>query len=261
MRSKPVLACSGVWFRYPDGTQALRGVSCSVLKGEVVALLGPNGAGKTTLLLVLAGLLEPQEGEVFFRGRRARELGPELRRHVGLVFQDPDDQLFCPTVYDDIAFALRQLGWDEAAVRERVLRVASQLGLTHLLARPPYRLSYGEKKKVALATVLAYGPEVLLLDEPTAFLSPRYTAFLKQFLLEGKREGRSCVLATQDVDLAYEVADYIYVLVGGRVVGEGTPGQVFSDDELLELAELRKPVALLSDLLARTTRGHSPPEA
>ena len=245
MRSRPILTCTGISFRYPDGTRALRGVRCSVLEGEVVALLGPNGAGKTTLLLVVAGLLEPEEGRVLFRERDIRELGPGFRRHVGLVFQDPDDQLFCPTVYDDIAFALRQLGWPEEAVRSRVLEVAGQLGLTGLLDKPPYRLSYGEKKKAALATVLVYEPEVLLLDEPTAFLSPRYAAFLKHLLLEGKRVGRSCLLATQNVDLAYEVADYIYVLVGGRVAAEGSPERVFADEELLDMAELRRPIRML----------------
>ncbi|RLI11690.1 ABC transporter ATP-binding protein, partial [Candidatus Bathyarchaeota archaeon] len=226
---------------YPGGVEALRGVSCSVGEGEIMALLGPNGAGKTTLLLVMAGLLEPQEGRVLFRGQDIRELGPSIRRHIGVVFQDPDDQLFCPTVYDDIAFALRQLGLPEEEVEARVAEVASELGIGHLLSRPPYRLSYGEKRKVALATVLVYEPEVLLLDEPTASLSPRYIDFLMELLLEGREAGRTFVVATQDVDFAYEVADYAYVLVGGRVEGEGEPSEVFSDPGLLNRAELRAP--------------------
>ncbi len=236
-----VITCSNVWFRYPDGTVALRGVDCAILEGEVTALLGPNGAGKTTLLLVIAGLLEPQEGQVAFRGRDIRELGPELRRHVGLVFQDPDDQLFCPTVFDDIAFALRQLGLPEEEVRAKVTEVAAELGIEGLLTKPPYRLSYGEKKKAALATVLVYEPEVFLVDEPTAFLSPRYVAFLKELMAEGVRSGRTFVIATHDVDFAYGIADYVYVLMGGRVEAEGKPGEVFSDVRLLEKAELRQP--------------------
>ena len=236
-----VITCSGVWFRYPGGTQALKGVSCSILEGEVTALLGPNGAGKTTLLLVMAGLLRPQKGTVLFRGQDISKLGPSVRRQVGLVFQDPDDQLFCPTVYDDVAFALRQLSLPEEEVRARVLEVAEALDISHLLDRAPYRLSYGERKKAALATVLVYEPEVLLIDEPTAFLSPRYVRFLKDLLLDGKGSGRTFVVATHDVDFAYEVADYVYVLVDGRVESEGEPSEIFSNEELLERAELRVP--------------------
>ncbi len=250
--SREVLSCRGVWFRYPDGTEALRGVSCSIHQGEVTVLLGPNGAGKTTLLLVLAGLLEPSKGQVLFRGRDVRELGPELRKHVGLVFQDPDDQLFCPTVFDDIAFALRQIGLPEEEVRIKVLDLARELGIEHLLDKAPYKLSYGEKKKVAIATVLIYGPEVLLMDEPTASLSPRYVRFLEELVAEGVDSGRTFVIATQDVDFAYEIADYAYVLVEGRVEAEGRPGELLSDPGLLEKAELREPRKLSEILLKRT---------
>lgn len=240
-----LITCLDVWFTYPGGVRALKGLTCSVSEGEVTVLLGPNGAGKTTLLLVMAGLLEPERGRVLFKGKDVRELGPEVRKHIGVVFQDPDDQLFCPTVFDDVAFALRQLGLPEAEVEARVIEVARELGIERLLNRPPFRLSYGEKRKVALATALVYEPEVLLLDEPIASLSPKYVAFVKELLLGGREQGKTFVVATQDVDFALEIADYAYVLVDGRVEGEGEPYDVFSNPELLERAELRAPRQLL----------------
>jgi cobalt/nickel transport system ATP-binding protein len=234
-----VLSCSNVWFRYPDGTMALRDISLELFEGETIAILGPNGAGKSTLLLVMAGLLRPWRGVVCFRGRPLSELGISVRRRIGVVFQDPDDQLFCPTVFDDVAYALRQLQLSEKEVKSRVMETASLLGFSNLLARPSYKLSFGEKKMVALATVLVYEPELLLLDEPTLSMSPRSVALIGHLIERGREGGRTHILATQDLDFAYKLADRILILVEGKIKGEGPPDSIVNDSKLLEEAELR----------------------
>lgn len=233
-----VLSCSNVWFKYPDGTMALRGVSLEVYEGETIAILGPNGAGKSTLLLILTGLLSPLRGVVCYRGIPLSELGVSVRRHIGIVFQDPNDQLFCPTVFDDVAYALRQLEVSEEEVRTRVIEMASLLGLSNLLSKPPYKLSFGEKKRVALATILIYEPEVLLLDEPTSSMSPRTLELIGHLLEIGRTCGRSHILATQDIDFARRLADRIIILVEGEIKGEGPPDSIQVDSDLLEEAEL-----------------------
>lgn len=164
-----------IWFRYPGGDYVLRGFSTEFRRGELVLVTGPNGSGKTTLIMVSAGLLEPERGEVLFMERPLKRQLPWARRHIGVLFQDPEYMLFNPTVYDEIAFVPRQVSRDEEEVRERVLWAVEALGIPQdLLKRPVHRLSYGEKKLVALASVISYGPDILLLDEPLEGLSKRY---------------------------------------------------------------------------------------
>ncbi len=236
-----LLECCDVWFRYPDGTYALRGVSLELKSGSVVAVLGPNGCGKTTLLLVLAGLLRPCRGVVRFRGKVIWEYGREVRREIGIVFQDPDDQLFCSSVYDEIAFVLKQLDLHREDLDARVREVSKLLGIEHLLGRVPYRLSSGEKKRVALASVLVYEPTLLLLDEPTAYLSPKYIEVIEYVVRDLKRKGKCVVVATHDVDLAYELADYVYLMHDGHIIAEGEPSEVLCNENVLSICELRKP--------------------
>lgn len=218
-----MLECRDLWVSYPGVGTVLRGVSLRVELGRITVLLGPNGSGKTTLLLALAGLLKPERGSVLLGGRELREQLPEARRHLGLLFQDPDDQLFNPTVRDELLFTLNQLGLTEHEKGERVKRVAELLRIAHLLERPVFALSVGEKKRVALASILVYEPEVLLLDEPTANLDPRSSELLFSLICKAKAEGRGVLVATQDADLFEGVADWVVVLDAGSVVWSDPP--------------------------------------
>ena len=239
--SDALLSCLDVWFRYPDGNVALRGVSLNIYEGETVAILGPNGAGKSTLLLILAGLLKPWRGVVKFRGERLRDGDPMIRRVIGVVFQNPDDQLFCPTVFDDLAFSLRQLELPEDEIKRRVEEVSLLMGVSHLIHRPPYRLSFGEKRRVALASILIYEPSILILDEPTASMPPRFIDQLKEIVERRRERGGTHIIATQDVEFAYELADRMMILIDGALRGEGTPESILRDSKLLEEADLRAP--------------------
>ena len=215
-------------YQYPDGTRALRGVSVSLIKNKKIAFLGANGAGKSTLLLHFIGILRPSRGEVLFKGKalkydRASLLS--LRRCVGMVFQNPDDQLFAPTVAQDVSFGPKNLGMSGDEARARVKRALKIAGIEELADKPPHLLSYGQKKRVAIAGVLAMDPEVLILDEPLAGLDPAGRRRFIEFLDE-LAKSKTIAVATHDVDFAYEWADYVYVLSHGRVLAEGEPGEV-----------------------------------
>jgi cobalt/nickel transport system ATP-binding protein len=211
----------GLRYTYPDGTVALRGVNLEVEEGESVYLMGPNGSGKSTLLLHLNGLLLPQRGEVRVFGRDTREGVEEIRRRVGLVFQDPDDQLFMPTVFEDVAFGPLHLGLGEREVRRRVREALRAVGAEGLGRRSPHHLSYGEKKRVAIATILSMEPQLLVLDEPTLGLDPwARREFLS--LLERLKRGRTLVMAGHDLELM-GLCDRALLLRRGRVEREVDP--------------------------------------
>ncbi len=236
------LKVEDVAFSYPGGVEVLKKASFSVGKGEVVAIIGPNGSGKTTLLMISAGLLKPKRGRVLLDGEPLEKQLPEARRKIGLVFQDPDDQLFNPTVYDEISFAPRQLLPSKEEVRNVVFKVAEELGIKHLLDRPPYKLSVGEKRKVALASVLVYNPEILLLDEPTANLSASFVEELEQIIMEKRRLGKAIVVASHDVEFIARVADRVYVLSRGVTYGGSSARKVLTDEKLLALADMKPPL-------------------
>ena len=229
-------------FRYGDGTHALSGVSFAVEERECVGLIGPNGAGKSTLLLHLNGLLPerwPGDGTVMVGGLRVGE-GTllEVRRRVGLLFQDPNDQLFCPTVFADVAFGPEQLGLGEAEVRERVTRALATAGLAGFEQRSPHHLSAGEKRRVCLAGVLACEPSVLVLDEPTSSLDPRGRREVKELL---RQIPITKLIATHDLELVVELCSRVIVLDGGEVVAEGPTVDVLSDEALMLEHSLEKP--------------------
>jgi len=212
----------GLRYTYPDGTVALRGVNLEVEEGESVYLMGPNGSGKSTLLLHLNGLLLPQKGRVRVFGMDTRNGTEEIRRRVGLVFQDPDDQLFMPTVFEDVAFGPLHLGLGEREVRRRVKKALRAVGAEGLERRSPHHLSYGEKKRVAIATILSMEPQLLVLDEPTLGLDPwARREFLS--LLRRLRRGRTLVMAGHDLGLM-ELCDRAFLLRRGRVEKEVDPG-------------------------------------
>ena len=227
-----------VSYRYADGTLALDGLSFSIRKGEKVALVGPNGAGKSTLLNIMAGLFALSQGKVEVMGTplTRKQVGP-ARRHVGLLFQDPDDQLFMPTVQEDVAFGPMNMGMDEDEVRKRVGEALRSTSMEGCRERAPHRLSIGEKKRVALAGLLAMSPEILLLDEPTANLDPQGRRELIH-VLTGREE--TLVLATHDLAIAFELTSRVIVL-NKKVLFDGDPARLLKNPEALKQARLELP--------------------
>jgi len=229
-------------YRYHDGTDALRGVSFRVAPGECVGLLGPNGSGKSTLLLHLNGILPEKLG----LGGAVQILGqpvtPDtietIRRQVGLVFQDPDDQLFCPTVEEDVAFGPQQLGLTDAEVRARVKSALAQVGLADFGHRATHHLSHGEKRRACLAGVLACEPAVLVLDEPTSDLDPRGRREFKALL---RRVAATKLIATHDLELVVELCSRAIVLDKGTVVADGPVVELLNDEDLMLAHGLEKP--------------------
>ena len=241
-------------YAYPDGTPALQGVSFGAEQGEVTGILGSNGAGKSTLFLNLNGVLTPQGGQVLLDGEPvsyARRNLPELRRRVGLVFQDPDDQLFSADVYRDISFGAVNLGLPETEVRRRVEDAMVRTGVSALRDKPTHALSYGQKKRVAIAGVLVMEPSVMILDEPTAGLDPQGVSDIMTLLRDIRKSlGVTIILATHDMDIVPLYCDRVYLLSGGRMVTHGTPEEVFRRPELLRENHLRLPrIAHLMEIL------------
>lgn len=239
-----VLATEGLDYTYPNGTRALKGVSLKIPKGSKAAILGPNGAGKSTLFLHFNGILKPQRGKVIYEGQELRYDRTSLlnlRQKVGIVFQDPDTQLFSASVVQEVSFGPFNLGLPEAEVKKRVEKALALTGIEDLADKPTHFLSYGQKKRVCLAAVLAMEPEVLILDEPTAYLDPQLVRQLIDFLEELHRQGRTVILSTHDVDLAYTWADQVFILKAGELVTSGRPEEVFADRKLVEEAGLTLP--------------------
>ena len=239
-----VFELDDVSFAYQN-QPALDRLSLKIQRGQRVALLGANGSGKSTALRVLDALHFPASGEVRAFGHvldeaafADDEFNFAFRRRVGFVFQNPDVQLFNPTVFDEVAFGPLQMGWRKERILQSVEEILARFSIAHLKQRSPHRLSGGEKKRVALASVLILEPEVLLLDEPTAALDPESQGEVIRFLIESRATARAIVTATHDLHIVEEIADYVYVLARGRVVGEGRPADILADGELLRKSHL-----------------------
>ncbi|OGO05708.1 MAG: cobalt ABC transporter ATP-binding protein [Chloroflexi bacterium RBG_13_56_8] len=230
-----VVELKSLSFSYPDGRQALRGITFSVSEGEKVGLVGPNGAGKSTVLLHLNGILRGQ-GEVHIDGARVNggDLGP-IRRKVGLVFQDPDDQLFSPTVFDDVAFGPLYMGLEESEVRARVAWALEQVQMSDHAMRMPHHLSLGEKKRVAIATVLSMSPTILALDEPSAGLDPLARENLLALL---KRMPQTMIIASHDLDFVAQLCQRAIVLDEGRVLADVPAENILLNPSLLKRGHL-----------------------
>jgi cobalt/nickel transport system ATP-binding protein len=230
-------------FSYPDGTVALSGIRLDVARGEFCGILGANGSGKTTLLRILDGLIKEYDGSVTLDGREVRRLHPrEIYRVMGLVFQNPDDQLFAHSVYEDVAFGPRNMGFDEAEVGQRVARALEQVDLAELAGKNIHHLSFGQKKRACIAGLLAMGHEVLLLDEPTAGLDPMAEHRMMELLQRLNRDdGVTVVMATHSVDLVPLFLDRLHILSKGRLVRGGTPEEVFTAPAEMEQVKLRLP--------------------
>ena len=239
--SHHIVEFKNVSFRYPDGTDALRDISFRVTHGEAVGIIGANGAGKSTLLLHMNGSLMPTSGTVnigdLYLTRQTRQ---EIRRKVGIVFQNPDDQLFMPTVYEDVAFGPLNLGMDEAAVRERVEVALNLVNSFELRNKPPHHLSCGQKSAVAIASVMAVEPDILAMDEPAANLDPKSRRLLINLL---KTFTHSRIIASHDLDLILDVCHRCIVIREGMVVADGTSREILSNRALLEANNLELPLS------------------
>jgi cobalt/nickel transport system ATP-binding protein len=261
-RPVPAFSIRGISFAY-KAIPALQDLSLEIHAGERLALLGPNGSGKSTLIRVMAGLSLAQRGEVLFHGSALSEellaqveFGLQFRRRVGIVFQNPDVQLFNASVLEEVAFGPLQLGWSKQDTLTSVEAVLEQLGIQELRHRPPHRLSGGEKKRVALASVLVLNPEVILLDEPTAGLDPESQNELVHLLHSWSGSARTIVISTHDLDTLEDVADRCCILNHGRIAGDGTPFEVLHDVGLLERTNLLRPHRHVHESGGASPHGH-----
>lgn len=237
--SVPTVEIRDLTFAYPDGHLALDGIDLHVHPGERVALLGPNGAGKTTLVLHLNGILTARAGEVSIAGLVVTKPNlAEIRRRVGIVFQDPDDQLFMPTVFEDVAFGPANLGLAGPELEQRVDRALDAVGARTLRDRTPHHLSFGERRLVAIATVLAMDPEILVLDEPTANLDPAGRRELAEVL---DALGHTMLLVSHDLPYALQLCPRTVVLNRGRIVADGPTREILSDRDLMAANRLELP--------------------
>ncbi|WP_431843269.1 energy-coupling factor ABC transporter ATP-binding protein [Calidifontibacter indicus] len=237
--SVPVLDVRGLAFAYPDGHQALFGVDLHVHRGERVALLGPNGAGKTTLVLQLNGILRAGAGSVAVSGLPVEDRNIlEIRRRVGVVFQDPDDQLFMPTVRDDVAFGPRNLGLKGADLDRRVADALEQVGMNDFADRPPHHLSFGQRRRVAIATVLAMQPEILVMDEPSSNLDPASRREIAEIV---RSLDVTMLMVTHDLPYAVELCERSVILSGGVIAADGATTDLLADAELMRTHRLELP--------------------
>ena len=250
-----MLEVKNIKYAYDTSYEALKGVSLKVERGEMVALLGKNGAGKSTLFLHLNGIYEPDEGQVFIDGEELKYDKKSLlkfRQKVGIVFQNPDDQIFAPTVEEDVAFGPLNLGLSMEEVQDRVEHALARVGMSGYEKTAPHHLSGGQKKRVAIAGILAMKPEIMVLDEPTAGLDPQGVVDLSKLLRELNDEGITIIISTHEVDLVPNYAQRVFVLVDGLLIAEGTPKEIFAKPEILEQANLKVPIVteLFQDLEA-----------
>jgi len=240
--SHHLIEARDVRFAYPQGADVLNGISFRITHGEAVGLIGGNGAGKSTLLMHLNGFLTPRSGEIRIGDTPlTAQTVAAARRAVGVVFQDPDDQLFMPTVAEDVAFGPLNLGLPVDEVERRVRAALERVGMTHVRERPPYKLSAGEKRAVAIATVLAMRPDILVMDEPTSNLDSRARRRLIE-LLRGFEHTR--IIATHDLELVVEICSRVLIMDAGRIVADGPTRTVLNDLELLHAHGLERPHSL-----------------
>ncbi len=242
-----ILETRNLSYSYPDGTLALDEINIKIDKAKKIAFVGRNGSGKSTLFLTLNGTLRPDKGEVLYHGSpigySSKPLR-ELRKNVGIVFQNSDDQLFAPTIYQDVAFGPTNLDYSREEVDRIVVDTLEYVGMTHLKDKPPHLLSGGQKKRVAIAGVVAMDPEVIVLDEPLSNLDPVGADEIMDLLNELNHFGKTIIISTHDVDLAYSWADYVFLMNDRKVISEGTPEEIFRETEKLKQAYLKRPMTL-----------------
>ena len=239
------LSTENLSFTYPDGTQALKNINIEIEKGEKVAIIGPNGAGKSTLFSHFNGLTEPTSGCVKIEGNPISFEKDELlkvRQKVGIVFQDPNDQLFAPTVKEDIAFGPMNLGLSYDEVEKRVEDALKMVGMENYEDKTPHHLSGGQQKRIAIAGIIAMKPELMILDEPTAGLDPDGVEKVLNIMNQLNEEGMTLIISSHDIDMISKYADKIFVLYNGEIIESGNKNKIFSDMELLKKPHLRTPI-------------------
>ncbi|UCH21411.1 MAG: ABC transporter ATP-binding protein [Deltaproteobacteria bacterium] len=242
--SHHIIEAQDLHYSYPDGTHVIKGVSFRITHGESVAIVGANGAGKSTLLLHLNGYLRPTQGTLRIGDYPLTKRNlKSVRRTVGMVFQEPDDQLFMPTVFDDVAFGPLNLGLPLTEVEERVINALETVGMPHLRDKPPYKLSGGEKRSAAIAAVLSMSPDILVMDEPTSDLDPRARRRLIELL---KTFEHTKIIATHDLDMAVDICERTIVIYEGRITADGSTLELLQDETLLERSGLEKPLGMQS---------------
>ena len=247
-----ILEVKNLNFAYDKSRMALKDVSITIYQQEKIAVLGANGAGKSTFFLNLNGVREPAAGEITYRGELINKKNKnKLRRGVGIIFQDPDHQIIASTVKAEVAFGPLNMGLPREEAERRTMDAIGVMGLEDYLFRPPHYLSGGEKKRVSIADILAMDCEIMIFDEPTASLDPANAKMLEEVLNQMGEDGRTILLSTHDVDFACRFADRILVFYDGRLISDGSPECIFTDEELLKTANLKKPVLMeLQELLA-----------
>ena len=237
-----MIEAKNVYFTYPNGVEALKGVSLTIKNGEFVAIMGENGAGKTTLVKHFNGLLKPTKGTVHIDGVNTTKVSvATLARNVGFVFQNPDRQLFSETVEEEIAFALKNFGFKEKIIKRRVTWALNLLGLTQYRKTSPFMLSGGERKRVALASILAWNPKILMLDEPTIGQDYRQKENLLQFILQMKAQRKTIIIVTHDVEFVAECSPRVLLMREGRIVADGEARKVLTNPEILTQASIVPP--------------------
>lgn len=239
------LSTKNLSYTYPDGTHALKNVNMDILKGQKVAIMGPNGAGKSTLFSHFNGLTEPTSGHIEIDGKRMKydkDTLLEVRQKVGIVFQDPNDQLFAPTVKEDVAFGPMNLGLSYEEVAKRVDEALELVGMEKFKDKTPHHLSGGQQKRVAIAGIIAMRPEIMILDEPTAGLDPEGVEKVLNILDNLNKEGMSIVISSHDIEMVNEFAQKIFVLNEGEILASGNKEEIFSNKSLLKKAHLKAPI-------------------
>ncbi|WP_414469178.1 ATP-binding cassette domain-containing protein [Methanobacterium sp. ACI-7] len=250
-----IIETRDITYEYPDGTKALDKVNFNAEEGKIVALLGPNGAGKSTLFLHFNGILRPTSGNITVNGREIeydKKNLMKVRENVGIVFQNPDDQLFAPTVVEDVAFGPMNMGLSREEVEERVEESLKRVGMDEFKSKAPHHLSGGQKKRVAIAGILAMKPKIMVLDEPTSGLDPKGASQILRILYELNKEGMTIIISTHDVDLVPLYAYQVYILSSGKIIKKGSPREVFEDVKTVRDANLRLPrIAHLMEILEK----------
>lgn len=239
-----ILEAENISYNYPDGTKALRNINIKIEKGKMISLLGPNGAGKSTLFLHFNGIIKPTKGKIKINGKDLKYDKKSLlsvRQKVGLVFQNPDDQLFAPTVFEDVGFGPMNMKLDEEEVKNRVKTSLEKVGMLEYAKKAPHHLSGGQKKRVAIAGILAMKPEIMIFDEPTSGLDPKGASDIMKLLYTLNNEGITIVISTHDVDLVPIYSDTINIINKGEIIKEGSCDEVFKDITTIRNVNLRLP--------------------